>query len=458
MAGNGFRTCLFIGSDYESLKGLRTLRAPRALKPDILHEEAELESALLTPGPAYPLIVLSADNVWPPLVELIYRARKAAPAAAIYLSYRETPPFSPVEITRLGLQGTIRRDRWIPELLQPLVESPLASRLAEIPAGAPEAGEPGFHTVPIGELAACAPSIFDIYLRLSPEKSVKLLNARDALDADRIGKLLDGGVRHVLVPASGVRRCLGYQWRFANKILVAAGASMETKLLHFSSLTRAFEPVLRAPHLGPKEYDSAVDLTVQALRMIKQANAARVDFLPLLLASRSRLTHAALVTLISGLLLEPLGISNDSLRMNFALAAVLHDVALYRGSGQAWPERGPELSSEPARAELQAHPATGAELLAESFPTLDPIILQAVAQHHERRDGRGYPNRLGTGEMVTFAEMIGVADELAWELQSKERPDLPTALARLDKRDVLDGYSAAVVNAFRAVFGAPPNS
>jgi HD-GYP domain-containing protein (c-di-GMP phosphodiesterase class II) len=66
---------------------------------------------------------------------------------------------------------------------------------------------------------------------------------------------------------------------------------------------------------------------------------------------------------------------------------------------------------------LQAHPAQGAALL--STMSRWQVAAEAVAQHHERMDGRGYPRGLGRDDICTGARIIAIAD--TFEARTHER-------------------------------------
>jgi HD-GYP domain-containing protein (c-di-GMP phosphodiesterase class II) len=66
---------------------------------------------------------------------------------------------------------------------------------------------------------------------------------------------------------------------------------------------------------------------------------------------------------------------------------------------------------------LQAHPAQGAALL--STMSRWQVAAEAVAQHHERMDGRGYPRGLGKDEICPGARIIAIAD--TFEARTHER-------------------------------------
>jgi HD-GYP domain-containing protein (c-di-GMP phosphodiesterase class II) len=66
---------------------------------------------------------------------------------------------------------------------------------------------------------------------------------------------------------------------------------------------------------------------------------------------------------------------------------------------------------------LQAHPAQGAALL--STMSRWQVAAEAVAQHHERMDGRGYPRGLGKDDICIGARIISIAD--TFEARTHER-------------------------------------
>ncbi|MCG8669919.1 MAG: hypothetical protein MI867_10940 [Pseudomonadales bacterium] len=61
------------------------------------------------------------------------------------------------------------------------------------------------------------------------------------------------------------------------------------------------------------------------------------------------------------------------------------------------------------RAKLHKHPLEASQKL-EAAGFLDPTMIKAVRQHHERLDGKGYPNRLKGNEISTLALIISICE------------------------------------------------
>ncbi|MCG8317073.1 MAG: hypothetical protein MI976_27965 [Pseudomonadales bacterium] len=61
------------------------------------------------------------------------------------------------------------------------------------------------------------------------------------------------------------------------------------------------------------------------------------------------------------------------------------------------------------RAKLHKHPLEAAQKL-EAAGFLDPVMIKAIRQHHERLDGNGYPNHLKGTEISTLALIISICE------------------------------------------------
>src|SRR6185437_456423 len=96
---------------------------------------------------------------------------------------------------------------------------------------------------------------------------------------------------------------------------------------------------------------------------------------------------------------------------------LLHDIGKIGIPDVILEKRGPLREDE--RRLMQRHPLIGSELLAE-VPMLDGEGLQVVRSHHERWDGRGYPDGLRGEEIPRGARIFAVADAL--DAMTTDRP------------------------------------
>lgn len=125
--------------------------------------------------------------------------------------------------------------------------------------------------------------------------------------------------------------------------------------------------------------------------------------------------HVRRVVTYSVLLGRELGLDAEQLE-ELRLAAILHDIGKI-----AVPD---QILRKPARLEpdetrvMEQHTVDGAEMVSR-IRTLRHL-LPGIRSHHERPDGRGYPDGLRDAELPTIPRIIGVAD--TFDAMTTDRP------------------------------------
>jgi response regulator RpfG family c-di-GMP phosphodiesterase len=115
--------------------------------------------------------------------------------------------------------------------------------------------------------------------------------------------------------------------------------------------------------------------------------------------------HSERVYLYSMKIGEHMGLSADDMQI-LSWASMLHDVGKIGISGEILNK--PAKLTEEEFAEIKTHPAKGCLVLAP-IPQLAATI-PAIRHHHERYDGRGYPDGLSGEAIPLIARVIAVAD------------------------------------------------
>jgi putative nucleotidyltransferase with HDIG domain len=103
----------------------------------------------------------------------------------------------------------------------------------------------------------------------------------------------------------------------------------------------------------------------------------------------------------------------------FRIGALLHDVGKIKVPTEVLNKPGKLTPEE--RALMEAHPVAGVELLKDvEFPW---DVLPMVRSHHERWDGKGYPDRLTGEEIPLHARVLALAD--VFDALTTDRPYRP---------------------------------
>ncbi len=125
--------------------------------------------------------------------------------------------------------------------------------------------------------------------------------------------------------------------------------------------------------------------------------------------------HSSAVSNNAVMLGKKLGLSSGELG-SLRVAAMLHDIGTLGTPREVLDKCSPLLQEE--RILIENHPGLGARILARLQQMTD--IGPGVMHHHERYDGKGYPNGLAGKQIPLFARIIAIAD--AYDAMTHPRP------------------------------------
>jgi HD domain len=228
---------------------------------------------------------------------------------------------------------------------------------------------------------------------------------------------------------------LGVAW-YSFKLYVSHSNEMHAEHARLTELNRLFEQSntrLTEAHIS---IVGALLGSLESKSSTGTAHLAATIYRSVAVAKRLGLDHIAIEAVQLGALFHDLG--------KIAIA----DTILQK----------PDRLSDTEWAEIRAHPIIGASLLAQ-MPELDHIRPLILA-HHERFDGRGYPNGLKEDAIPRAAQIIAVAD--AYEAMTTPRPyrrAVPPEAAVAELRAASGTqFDPAVVEAFIAELNVSPTS
>ncbi len=166
-----------------------------------------------------------------------------------------------------------------------------------------------------------------------------------------------------------------------------------------------------AAHSGLTKALATLNADVVAIRLLKRMRLGDSGRLLLALQNRenSRLRHAMLVALIAAGLGHHARLGEEALE-SLVVAGVLHDIGeLY--IAPAILNKDAPLSVAEWR-QVASHPLLGAMVVSESMH-YPPEVSRYVAEHHERRNGYGYPRLLKSPAIAPGGAALATAEAVA---------------------------------------------
>ena len=173
--------------------------------------------------------------------------------------------------------------------------------------------------------------------------------------------------------------------------------------------------------------------------------------------------HALNVCMLSLLIGKQMDLTPQEF-LSVGIGGLLHDIG-YRSLPMKVRFLAAGMKVQPDPDMLFEHPMVGCQLI-QSFPDVQPMVLELIAQHHERLDGSGFPKQLAGKHISKLAKIVMVADRYD-ELCNAPDPESSLtpheALSRLFRHVVHQGelakYCKQVVQALVQAVGVyPPGS
>ena len=126
--------------------------------------------------------------------------------------------------------------------------------------------------------------------------------------------------------------------------------------------------------------------------------------------------HVRRISRYAGILARAINATQDWVE-RIVYAAPLHDVGKIGVSDAILRKAGPLSPSE--RAAVNEHVTIGARILEGTTSDVLALAREIVLTHHERWDGKGYPNRLARDAIPLGGRIVAVCD--AWDAVSTDR-------------------------------------
>ncbi len=295
---------------------------------------------------------------------------------------------------------------------------------------APDAAQEGGDTAYLRAVAACGDRKTLIASQpIYSANGVKLLDTGARIDS----RIFDRLFHHTLnEPIDG---CVTSD----EAITGDAMAKRARELVAQSTLLAHFESALgaRAERLWAVLAASSLPPAIQMrLTVVSETNAELYEH-------TLRATFAAMFIGVQA------GLADRDLEI-LAVAALLHDIGMMHVDPEQM-AKGKPLDAA-GRRTLYAHPLT-AEMIIRREPGLSPMVAAAVAQHHERLDGTGYPRGLKDEAICKHARILMLVEVLAAVIEGgRESCDLQLSMIlRLNQGSFDRQFSEVILQALPQV-------
>lgn len=366
--------------------------------------DQELVAMIDSPPDPLPSIVFCGDDLKEPgPLEAAQLLRTVLPGAPVYLVLDSLPKLDRRQYIKNGFTDAfaLRMDSKL--LAQVVAESVGVAR-----------GIRAYRPVRLLEIAPGETLPFDTALYLpGNQKYLKLSNAGDPLDAERVARLREHGVRSLHVPLEHMKAYSEHSAARLRQIAATGGPGQQPS----EKLTQAVRVLLTGVLTELDREGTFAEgraVVAQASEIVNQyikptGSAPLLERIQALSdEGADAYCHSMNVSTIATLLAIGTGLANPE---HLALAGLLHDIGLNQADEDLEAKDPHELSLQ-ERVRLYQHVPDTLELIRKRKILLPTEASRAIAEHHERHDGSGYPDGRSGAKVCIEAQLLGIADSM----------------------------------------------
>ncbi len=311
-------------------------------------------------------------------------------------------------------------------LTKPFAQSELVKHLNEI-FGSPNEEkvvgrkEGDFCRIPIEDFLGDKQLDYDLYIKLSTDKFIKIANKEDTLYQNRFKQYKGKGLHFLYIQKTDFQKIVGFNLKLGKLVFEKRDISQEKKL---GFLKYSTEIVLERAFVGDTDqeaFDNAKTLVENTLSLTLESDQS-AELLKLLSEHNNRVyAHCLGVSIYGSIICKKIGWDSMSTRLKVSLAAMFHDIGKKEIPTEIINKPRSSMTAE-ERALYETHPTRGKEIL-QSLKIFPPDIPEIVYHHHEDCLGQGYPQRLRRAHIHPLARLISVANIFC--NYAIENPDSP---------------------------------
>lgn len=249
---------------------------------------------------------------------------------------------------------------------------------------------------------------YNIYLRISASKYMKIAHSSETLDPGMLKNLKDKATKELFLRKEDFKKYVGFTLSLARSIAANANVPKEKKQEFIHNLG---DVMYRHAFLNGVDEEAFtqskrfIELTTEIL--CEDENIFSI-LTTLSQNSGFLYAHSLSVSLYSVLISKTLGQNDPKFLFNAACSGLFHDIGKKDMDPQTIEKPAQSLTHMEQQL-LMTHPTRGKEMLAR-MTSLPPEVLTAVLQHHEDCLGEGYPAELSSEKIDELSKIVSVAN------------------------------------------------
>ena len=275
---------------------------------------------------------------------------------------------------------------------------------------------------------------FNIYIRLSKEKFVRVAKTGEKANEKQFRRYLDKGVKHLYVKKADYKKVVDYNLKLNKAVALSSNLDLERKKRFMAKTSEIILESVYIRGVDKETFAEAHTFICTSVNTLLQEDESGSLLETLNNHHDFLYAHSLGVSLYSVMIAQHMGWSSGNNLYKLSVGGLLHDI------GKSELDR--DLVNKPKsdltfaeKALLETHAEKGKRIL-EKVKSIPTEVADIAFEHHENAIGQGYPRRLERPRINPMAKVIQTADEfcyLAIENPDHQGADASTALNLLEQ-------------------------
>lgn len=396
---------ILVVDDEEDIRDIYEMLLRRIFPMDIVLAESGNRALSIINERGIPKVVISDLNMPNGDGRFLWKSikEKELPVPFIICS---TEPIAELRKLFPGIHGYVEK----PNIIDPVVT--LINSIIS-----PYENPPKYVPVRISILLRWGCADYDLYMKLSPSNFVKVIHAGEAFIPEEASRFRNKGVEFLYITAEDAE---SYVKNFTQNVSMVLDSESEDSQDDLSIISlESLEAVGKiAVSLGWT--DEVISAAKHAVNLAVKAVSKEPNIVNLLKKKLSGgptkfSEHVSKLALLSCAFCHQLGWTTESTQMKLGMAALIHDIALddsFYEDVNRWNEMARDLNNRtPEVVKYRNHPLEASNVLLQ-IRDLPADVNQIILQHHESKDGSGFPRGLVAGWISPLTSVFIIVEDL----------------------------------------------
>jgi HD-GYP domain-containing protein (c-di-GMP phosphodiesterase class II) len=311
-----------------------------------------------------------------------------------------------------------------------------------------------FSCIRIEEFYSSQAVLFDIYIKITENKYLKILHTGDAFSKERLDKYKnEKKVGELYFHNSDRRKFIQYNNFLSKKLIANENVPAMNKVTVLKNVSEKFIEEAYTIGMKPLVIDQGREVCETIFQLISTQN----DLYSVLKSYQnfdpSAYSHSFLVTLYSTAIIKQFEWQSKATIETTAMACMFHDVGK-----TLLPKEFIGLSEKKMTPEqliiYKTHPELGYGII-ENNRVLNNSIKQIILQHHEAYDGTGFPFQKKGNKILTLANIVCLADDFVHIMMDEKLQPTEALKKILMNKAGIKRYNTILIEKFIKVFVDP---